>query len=118
MNVFTPQDELSSTLMKSIPRKVFHWLNRLEQDLAELGSYKGLAWKFSLDCGKLSYCGDVVISLSWSGHVDSISEIQGSDERFCDITNNLDWFAQLEKDIYDALAEYEESLSKPDDLEA
>lgn len=114
MNCFTPQDELSTSLMKSIPRKVFHWLQRLEYDFAQSGSCGELSWKISPDCGKLTISKDATVSISWSGHADTPTDIQGSDSRFCDISNNLDWFTQVEKNIYDELDAHERYLDELD----
>lgn len=115
MNCFSPNDELSFSLLKSIPRKAFHWLNRLEQDLAEPGSYNCLSWKFSVDCGKLSYADeDTSFSMSWSGNVDDLEHVQMSDDRACDIGSNLDWFTTIEKLIYDELLAFEIYLSHAD----
>lgn len=115
MNCFSPNDDLSFSLLKSIPRKAFHWLNRLEQDLAEPGSYNCLSWNFSVDCGKLSYADQSTsFSVSWVGNVDNPDEVQSSDDRACDIGNNLDWFTTIEKLIYDELLAFEIYLSQTD----
>jgi len=116
MNCFSPNDEISFSLLKSIPRKAFHWLSRLEQDLADAGSYEHISWKFSLDCGKFTYANDSLsFSMSWSGDIDDIQEIQASDERACDITNSLDWFTAIEKGIYDQLSSFEQYLNSSDE---
>ena len=111
MNCFTPNDEISFSLLKSIPRKTFHWLNKLEQDLAQPGKFGSLSWNCSVDCGKLTFANDDArFSVSWSGNVDDITDVQSSDERVCNIANNLDWFTQMESLIYTQLEDFEKYL--------
>lgn len=111
MNCFSPNNEISFSLLKSVPRKTFHWLNKLEQDLAAPGHFGSLSWNCSADCGKLIFANDdVSFSISWSGDVDNISDIQSSDERVCDIASNLDWFTHIELLIYTQLEDFEKFL--------
>ena len=111
MNYFIPQDHLSETLLKSIPRKIFHWLSRLEIQFDTPGNFKKLSWDIIPDAGSLEFIfQDSKITISWFGE----SDIRGSDKRFCNLSQHLDWFMLLEKEIYDTLEEYEKYLTTSD----
>ena len=112
MNCFSPNDDISSMLLKSIPRKAFQWLTQLQQDTSVRGQFDGLSWNFSESCGTLSYTGtDLSLSISWDGHPDDIQSISGSDDRCCDIANNLEWFTNIEVAIYSVMTKFRDSLA-------
>jgi hypothetical protein len=118
MNYFSPHDDLSQTLLKSIPKKVFYWLNNLGEDLSQEGQYGPLKWNFSPECGEITHYDindDSMISISWVGSTLEIQEIQGNDPRFCEIINHLEWFTRVEQLVYGTLEDLSSnSLSSTD----
>lgn len=110
MDCFLPKDAISANLLKSIPRKIFHWLIRIGDDPLEGGKFESLTWNFSETGGSLVFdSAPSRITISWFGNVDDITDIRGSDKRFCDITNNLEWFVGLENSIYVQLEKLEKN---------
>lgn len=106
MNYFCPHDDLSQSLLKSIPKKIFYWLSNLGEDLSQEGTHGPLTWNFSPEDGQVTYCDlveDLAITISWVGSPLEIQEIHGNDPRFCEIVNHLEWFTQVEQKIYSTL---------------
>src|SRR5271154_2620934 len=112
---FYPKDKFSTRMLSSIVTKVTKWLVNLNQDVT--GEYGELAWNYTPDGGTIIYANespDRFIQIWWDvvvafdpEDVGTIS-ICGSDERFQDITINLQFFTAVERSIYGEL----ESLQK------
>ena len=109
------EDEFSKTMVSSIPKKVAEWLARLEQDLTKKFTYlsknkSSFIFTVSPEGGILEYDNcedDYHVALWWSGRVYEIEGISVSDSVITDVKNNLDYFVNVEKRIYNILEEFE-----------
>lgn len=110
---FSPKDDLSAQLLKSIPRKVAAWLDNLDEDLSVPGDFGQLRWNFGTENGTIIYGeGEDSIQIWWTGAVVDPSEVVGSDKRFENIVDNLDFFVEVEKLIYGELEKLQEKLDE------
>jgi len=107
---FYPKDEFSKKMLASIVTKVSKWLENLQQE--STGEYGELVWNATPDGGTIIYANeskdrfiqiwwDVVVAFTQE-EVGTIS-ICGSDKRFEDVANNLEFFTAVERSIYNEL---------------
>ena len=115
LDTFFPIDPVSEELLKSIPKKVYFWLEGLGVDMTEPGLYHKLNWHFTEDTSSISY-GDHTeeqfTTLWWEGTVDNPTNLCGSDKQLERIIDNMDFFTQLEEDIYSTLELFEEERDR------
>lgn len=115
LDTFFPRDPVSEELLKSIPKKVYYWLEGLGTDMREPGLYHGLKWHFTEDTSSICF-GDhdaeEILTLWWEGTVDNPTNLCGSDARLEHIIDNMDFFTQLEEDIYSELELFEEERDR------
>ena len=115
-----PTDKFSIELLKSVPKKVFAWLENLGEDLSRAGQHGLLKWNFDTDAGTIIYFDeeqDDYVQLWFTGSTVDPKTICGSDPRFIDIRNNLAFFAEAEKKIYSELELMQEEYDKPQEYE-
>jgi len=114
---FYPKDEFSKTMLSSIVTKVSKWLQNMNED--STGTYGELQWNYTPDGGTIIYANeskDRFIQIWWD--VDPLSldtnssvSICGSDKRFEDVTNNLEFFIAVEHAIYSELEKLQKEIS-------
>ena len=114
---YYPQDSLSTELLKSIPKKVFVWLENLGVDLTEPGQDGWLRWTFdeANNNGTIIYYDPIIDDLTqiwFDGSALDPTAICGSDERFTDIQSNLTFFAEVERKIYAELELMQEEYDR------
>jgi hypothetical protein len=107
---FYPKDDFSKGLLSSIVKKTSKWLENLNQETS--GEFGELGWNYTPDGGTIVFANeskDRFIQIWWDVVVAFTQEdvgtisICGSDKRFEDITNNLDFFTAVEQSIYNEL---------------
>lgn len=107
MNIFTPLTPLSVQLLSSIPRKVQAWLSFISVELND-GNFDDLNWNFGESSGWLSTVMDGrTVMITWENTEDA--SVGCTDQLVEDLEDELPWFVELEKNIYDqieAMAEY------------
>lgn len=111
---------LSQQLASSIPRKVYSWLESLGEDLSRPGCFGWLDWDFSIESGKLtldrSFWEEESLVLTWEGDALNAINIACSDSRIEDVGLNLEWFTELEEQIYNELQIYNEVIFMNDSI--
>lgn len=111
---FFPQDPVSEELLKSIPKKVYNWLDGLGEDLTCPGSYQTLSWEFNVDDTShisVDVDGDA-ITLWWEGDAHNTSSLCSNSRKLEDIPNNIEFFTQLEEEFYSTLESFEEERDR------
>jgi hypothetical protein len=94
---FVPETDFSRNMLETIPRKVKFWLESLNQPMNS--TYGLLTWDFEGEIDTIVLDADDCFFQIWVGE----EGVSASDERVERIENNLDFFAKLEKRIYDEL---------------
>ncbi len=115
---FAPKDNLSKQLLKTIPKKVVAWLDNLGISTHGDSQFGDLRWSFDIERSHIKLISPD-ISISWTGPADSPNWIAGSDQRFENLTENMDFFVHVEQSIYDVLEQLqlkmqEDALNAPD----
>ncbi len=119
---FYPKDEFSKKMLSSIITKVSKWLENMNQDTT--GQYDELGWNYTPEGGTIIYANespDRFIQIWWdlqmSLDADGMNEhnaytikICGSDKRFEDVANNLEFFTAVEHSIYNELEHLQKDL--------
>lgn len=107
---FYPKDDFSKGMLSSIVKKTSKWLENLNQETT--GEFGELGWNYTPDGGTIVFANqspDRFIQIWWDVVVAFTQEdvgtigICGSDKRFEDIANNLDFFTAVERSIYNEL---------------
>lgn len=99
-------DSLSEELLRSIPKKVYLWLDELpEVTDREVGQHGNLKWDFSSETGTIQYgdpdCDDdLYIQIWWEGEPIDPENIRTSSENLENISHNMDFFVKVEESIY------------------
>lgn len=89
-------DAFSKALISSIPRKIDFLLSRSGLKFDSIVTDK-LSASMDENSGKIEL-GD--LRISWVGSVFSVDDVSISNERFLDLSKNLDDFVQVEVAIY------------------
>jgi hypothetical protein len=112
---FKPQSELSRSLLSSIPKKIFLWLENLQQDQTRPFTHGPFVYMNAGDHGLLSHIGgDEIIQIAWTGEAPNIETVCASDRRFEEIEFNLEWFTTVENRIYNEMERFEQEISAQD----
>lgn len=106
-------DSLSEELLKSIPNKVFSWLDNLSSSAdREIGEHGNLKWDFSSETNTIQYGepnGDeLYVQFWWEGGPTEPENIRSSSENLEDISRNMDVFVRIEESIYGELESLQE----------
>lgn len=106
---YAPETQLGQQLLASIPKKLVAWLNFLAVDITKPGRYGHLTWDFgNLDDMSITLHGEYFFEITDIKHTPSGTEC--SDPRVINIEQNLNWFVQLEHDIYQEMSKLEAEL--------
>jgi hypothetical protein len=111
---YFPQDPLGEMLIKSIITKTALWLHNLEQE--QTGEYGLLEWNFDPQGGAITFGifdETDYICIAWAGPAAEPVAPAMTDPRIERAALNLQYFTEIEKSIYDALAAFEKDL-EPD----
>jgi hypothetical protein len=116
LHVYAPKDTVSEELLKSIPKKVYFWVQSLVDDIEQRDCFGNLTWHFNDETSTI-ILGDQddsenYVQIWWEGDAYNPINLCGSDERFEHIIDNMDFFSQLEENIYAELEDFEEELDK------
>lgn len=116
LHVYAPRDTVSEELLKSIPKKVYFWVESLVPEITEKNGYGNLTWHFNDETSTI-ILGDQddpenYLQLWWEGDASNPINLCGSDQRLENITDNIDFFSQLEEDIYSELEDFEEERDR------
>ena len=104
---YAVEDQLSCTMLKTIPKKTCEWLARLNYDLAQPFDFEGLHVESSKLGGAISTSG---VDIWWSGPSFVVDGLSVSDERLLNVRDNLTAFIDAEIKIYSILQSYESTL--------
>ena len=110
---YVPKDSFSEEMLKSIPKKIFSWLDstghfELEGHTAEEED-QVVRWSFGEDTSSIIWSaaeGEEFFQMWWEGDALNATDIKISNPQFANITKNLDKFAQLEEQIYMTVENY------------
>jgi hypothetical protein len=110
---FFPEDTVSEELLKSVPKKVYFWIQGLVADVEEPGCYNKLSWHFVPDgTSTISYgeqdVDDDFCAIWWEGMPDNPKGLCGSDKRIQSIVSNMDFFTLFEENVFTTLETFEE----------
>jgi len=121
LNATHPKDDLSETLLASIPRKVHMWLRFLGVDITAQRSYENLSWDFDSNSGHLSV-DETHIFFTQNVEktmMEDDAEIRNAFEPFLvkssetwvtSIPDNIEKFIELEKKIYDVVEKLDKEV--------
>jgi hypothetical protein len=111
---FFPADPVSEELLKSIPKKVYNWLDGMGTDMTQTGTYHELSWDFSEETSWLAYSGSEFdpITFWWEGDAHNPSSLCTDSKFFECVTDHIEFFTQLEEDIYSTLELFEEERDR------
>jgi hypothetical protein len=128
---FYPKDAFSKTMLSSIITKVSKWLENMNEDTT--GEYGELQWNYTPDGGTIIYANESkerFIQIWWDVQIkydDNAEEtlehggdpsggftvnICGSDKRFENVTNNLEFFTAVEHSIYSELEQLQREINE------
>lgn len=116
LHVYAPLDSISEELLKSIPKKVYFWLEGLVPEITEKDGYGNLTWHFTEETSTI-ILGDQdddenYFQIWWEGDAANPINLCGSDKRLENIVDNMDFFTKLEEDIYSELEDFEEERDR------
>ena len=114
-DAFNVEDSFSEEMLKSIPKKIFSWLDNagqleMEGSTAELVG-QVVSWEFQGDeiGGSLSWenvdTGEA-FKMWWEGNPLEATQILVSDHKFTNISKNLEVFTHLEEQIYTTIEHF------------
>lgn len=106
---FSPRDDFSKALLKSIPTKVTAWLSNLGMLKKQKGSSGKLSWRVRDNNGK-SFIQIRDTRIEWVGPIGDIDFIYINQAWAEDISKNMDHFVILEKQIYDEIQKLDDAF--------
>lgn len=108
MKMYQAQDELTKSLLSSIPGKLHARLQQIGAG-QNSGWYGELVWKIGPDSGYLSIttpvCDYDMLRIEWTGAPDAVSNISTNVADFENLVDSLSAFVEVERAIYDKLDE-------------
>ena len=108
---YFPADTVSAELLKSIPKKVYHWLEGILPEMTEPGEFQELKWNLTEDQNTLIFGEEDTLEycvIWWEGSADEPMNLCTSSPLLESVIDNLDFFTQLEENIYSTLESFEE----------
>lgn len=105
---YIPTDALSEELLKSVPSKVYTWLDNLATVIdREIGEHGALKWDFSSETGTIQYgqpdADELYVQFWWEGEPTDAENIRTSTSNLEDVSRNMDFFVRVEESIYGEL---------------
>ncbi len=91
----------------TIPKKLKRWLQNMSLATYGTSEHGTLTYSMINDEGEIFCEAPHRLSIFWEEPLDDDSDIYVTDERLCSVRDNLDFFVEVERQIYDEL----ESLS-------
>jgi len=106
---FSPRDDFSKALLKSIPTKVTAWLRNLGLLKTQKGCAGDLSWRIRNNNGK-SFIQINGTRIEWIGPIGDIDFVYTNQGWADDISKNMDHFVALEKSIYDEIQKLDDAF--------
>lgn len=97
------EDEFSRSMLITIPKKLKRWLQNMALPTYGTSEHGSLTYSIEGGEGEISCAPPYHLSIFWEEPLDDDSDIYVTDTRLCSVKDNLDFFVEVEQQIYDEL---------------